>query len=497
MACQLPVDCLEEIIEFLETDKFTLYTCLLVNRLWCKISVRILWRNTFDFIYHEKSSNIYPSILSTLIACLPDESKNLLYNNGISISPPTSKPLLFNYASFFKTLSIFGISRMIASVLKDKLSLISKDKNSLVVNEIIKMFANQIPSLKKLNYYHHYYYNNHKFNISFPQFPGMSDLSELCCKSDLPSDFFYQLTQICHNLQSISVDFSSSIKDELKELISSQNNLKNFNLSAFNGGSWNDIIPVITEHSHTITKLKFRSDDDSSFSFISSFSNLQELLFSFLDGVLEDFRRLQYVNFPKLQILKIPYKCPKPEYVIKFLENNGKNLKKFYTSENDKDLSLSIAQFCPNLKSLFIVFNDGELDILKTILINCQYLESIKIRCGKDCLSEKEVLETVARYSPNNFRELKIHHHITCSDASPNDLESFFMCWERRTPKKLLSFIIIGELPFTIIGNMEYHLYCGYNSFEALKVIEKYENLGTIKFVTKSEGEVDEEEEYF
>ncbi|CAB5396017.1 unnamed protein product [Rhizophagus irregularis] len=236
MACQLPVDCLEEIIEFLETDKFTLYTCLLVNR-FC-----------------------------TLIACLPDESKNLLYNNGISISPPTSKPLLFNYASFFKTLSIFGISRMIASVLKDKLSLISKDKNSLVVNEIIKMFANQIPSLKKLNYYHHYYYNNHKFNISFPQFPGMSDLSELC---------------------------------------------------SFNGGSWNDIIPVITEHSHTITKLKFRSDDDSSFSFISSFSNLQNCYFH---SLMEYLKILEGYNMLIFQItnFKNSYKCPKPEYVIKF-----------------------------------------------------------------------------------------------------------------------------------------------------------------------------------
>ncbi|PKB92538.1 hypothetical protein RhiirA5_368445, partial [Rhizophagus irregularis] len=124
---------------------------------------------------------------------------------------------------------------------------------------------------------------------------------------------------------------------------------------------------------------------------------------------------------------------------MKFLENNGKNLKEFYTGENNKDLSLSIARFCPNLKNLFVLFNNGELDVLKTILISCQYLESIKIWCGINYLSEKEVLETVAKYSTNNFCELKIHH-ITTSDASPDDLESFFICWERRTPKKLLSF---------------------------------------------------------
>ncbi|GBC15328.2 hypothetical protein GLOIN_2v1876960 [Rhizophagus irregularis DAOM 181602=DAOM 197198] len=200
---------------------------------------------------------------------------------------------------------------MIVNVLENGLSLISKDKNSLVANEIIKMLANQITSLKKLSCYHSHYYK-HNFNISFPYFPGARDLSELCCSSDLPSDFFNQLSQICHNLQSISIDFRSIVNSSVKDLISSQNNLKDLNLSAFDDGSWTDIIPAITKHSHTITKLKFRN-------------------------------------------------------------------------------------------------------------------------------------------------------------ASPDDLESFFICWERRTPKKLLS--------FTIIGNIEYQLHCGYNSLETLKVIEKYENL--------------------
>ncbi|CAB4417933.1 unnamed protein product [Rhizophagus irregularis] len=137
---------------------------------------------------------------------------------------------------------------------------------------------------------------------------------------------------------------------------------------------------------------------------------------------------------------------------MKFLENNGKNLKKFYANESNKDLRLSIAKFCPNLKSLFITFMDDEQD---------------------SYLSVKEVFETVAINSPSNFRELKIRH-ITNSDASTDDLESFFACWERRTPKKLLS--------FTIIEDMGYHLYYFHNSL--IKVIEKYENLGTIKFAT-------------
>ena len=45
----LPADCLNEIFENLEDDKVTLHSCLLVNRLWCEVSVRILWRNIWNY----------------------------------------------------------------------------------------------------------------------------------------------------------------------------------------------------------------------------------------------------------------------------------------------------------------------------------------------------------------------------------------------------------------------------------------------------------------
>ena len=38
---KLPVDCLNEIFEYLEDDADTLRSCLLVNRLWCETSVGI------------------------------------------------------------------------------------------------------------------------------------------------------------------------------------------------------------------------------------------------------------------------------------------------------------------------------------------------------------------------------------------------------------------------------------------------------------------------
>ena len=101
---QLPADCLNEIFEYLEQDKVTLHSCLLVSHLWCEISIRILWRDVWNFKC--KSNVSSKALLSTLIACLPNESRYLLHKNGIFISTSPSKLPLFKYASFCKVLSI-------------------------------------------------------------------------------------------------------------------------------------------------------------------------------------------------------------------------------------------------------------------------------------------------------------------------------------------------------------------------------------------------------
>src|SRR5688572_120137 len=90
MACQLPTDCLNGIFDHLE-NTVTLRSCLLVSRLWCEASVPTLWARIQN--YH------------TLIACLPRESKEILFKNDIVIATLVSRPPLFNYVAFIKILS--------------------------------------------------------------------------------------------------------------------------------------------------------------------------------------------------------------------------------------------------------------------------------------------------------------------------------------------------------------------------------------------------------
>src|ERR1043165_2807449 len=263
MPCPLPADCLVEVFENLE-DKITLHSYLLVCRSWCEISVRTLWKDIWDFkdiITHRSSA-----ILSILIACLPNDSKELLHNNEIFISTPTSKPPLFNYASFCKVLSIDEIGRIVDKGIKNNASITissSNYKKYLVAKEILKMFMDQISSLKKLTYYTH----NITDEISY--FPRARDclanLSELCCSSNIHFD---QISQICHNLQSLVINFENEVSNSLKELVSSQNNLKNLILFACDDYSWEDIIPALAKHSNTLTKLQLYWYCDLPLSFV-------------------------------------------------------------------------------------------------------------------------------------------------------------------------------------------------------------------------------------
>src|ERR1044072_3120387 len=135
---QLPADCLNEIFEYFDNDKITLHSCLLVNRLWCEISVRILWTTVWNY--------------DTLIACLSNESKEILYKNKIISSISISRPPLFNYVAFIRNLEIDNI---IKNTLKNYQSTTPQNlnyKKYIIAQEIYKLF-DQIFSLKELHFY--------------------------------------------------------------------------------------------------------------------------------------------------------------------------------------------------------------------------------------------------------------------------------------------------------------------------------------------------------
>ncbi|GET00382.1 hypothetical protein GLOIN_2v1531010 [Rhizophagus clarus] len=465
---QLPVDCLSEIFEYLKDDKITLHSCMLVNRLWCKVSVRIFWRDVC-------SSNF-----NTLIACLPNESKEILYKNGITISTLTSKTPIFNYASFCKVLSVNRVHYKIENLLNNQQNNSSSSFNNkvhIVTQEIFKMFMKEISSLNNLVLL---LYPNITFNL----FPGAKDclknLSELHCNTNISTDLFYQLSQICYNIQSFTLEVEEIVSNGLADLISVQRNLKCFIMVLYFGledNSLTDIIPsLMLKLPNTLVKLElFGPNYYIPLLFIDKFSNLQELKLSFiLNESFINFEKLQPTLFPQLQVIKFKEKFSTIELLIKFLENNGKNLKEirfgdFYGCSNNS-LNLAIAKFCPSLRKLFIGIKHNELETLKIIFNNCKNLESIKIRCGGEFLSEKEALETVAKYSQNIYELILCHLFAVRFELLPEELETFFISWIDRNPQKSLSLVVITYDENSLDTN-----------YENIEIINKYIKLRVIK----------------
>jgi hypothetical protein len=102
--------------------------------------------------------------------------------------------------------------------------------------------------------------------------------------------------------------------------------------------------------------------------------------------------------------------------------------------------------------------------MLRDIFNDHQDLESVSI-C--DAMDEEEILRMVTKYSPKNFHRLNMWK-FERSELLPETLESFFISWGNRTPRKSLILIVTYE---------------GGDFFakENLMVIEKYKRLGIVK----------------
>ncbi|CAG8609168.1 9979_t:CDS:1 [Funneliformis mosseae] len=462
MPRNLPADCLNEIFEYLEDDD--LQSCLLVSRFWCETSVQIFWREIQNF--------------NTLLICLPNNSKTILSENGVTISASASRPPLFHYTVFIKSLWIDEICQSIIRFILPiyhHINMEDFEKNQhfiVIAREIFKMLMNQT-SLKHLCFF-----TRKNLNLPCFNYPGeddcLRDLTELKCGSDLYPDIFYKLSQLCHNLRSLKIIFGNSVSNGLSELVSVQKHIKCLELNFCD--LWANKSQPFTNFPNTLTKLcisqgRYRIP----WSLISKLSNLQELSLALSNeiGGLKDFKKLQHSVFPQLQILKFESGCPDGEYLIKFLENNGKNLNDLILCKIiDGTLNLDIGKFCPNLRSLCTAFPDGDIKSLKVIFNACQQLETMKMIFGDFLVNERELLEIVVEFSPKKFYNLSVYLGVLVFPETTFQwgLRSILERWANRKPCIPLSLSIKSN------SKMDIKL-----SKSNIKIIEEFKKLGAIK----------------
>ncbi|CAI2176035.1 16910_t:CDS:1 [Funneliformis geosporum] len=196
---------------------------------------------------------------------------------------------------------------------------------------------------------------------------------------------------------------------------------------------------------------------------------------------------LQDIIFPQLLILKFDRSSPYEKKLIKFLENNGKNLKELFLSEkidsiNDYSLlNITIATFCPNLKSLRTsLSSESNVNLLTLILKHCKQLEFIEIMCYDSYGSwEHKVMEIIVEFSPKKFYELNSVLGVDdkLDTLFIKELKSIFESWSNRMPCILR---ILRKLTMVTYSEFENGL-----RERNVEIIKELENIGVIKKLIK------------
>ena len=131
---KLNKDVLFLILAELQNDRKSLYSCLFVNRTWCKTTVPILWKDPLKLCPSDNKKILFDVILLHL----PEESRDILKNHEIDLFAKLHQHPLFNYISFWRYLNLSILENMIIS-LKSKTPIIRSEILKLLINENTKL----------------------------------------------------------------------------------------------------------------------------------------------------------------------------------------------------------------------------------------------------------------------------------------------------------------------------------------------------------------------
>src|SRR5205809_449478 len=181
---KLNKDILFLIFEELQDDSKSLFSCLLVNRLWCETVIPILWRNPwcYDINYSNKS---YLFIIITFY--LFHDTKEFLTRQGIQLPSILYQSLLFDYLSFCKSINVNTINSIIS--IGSSLAY----NQFLLQQEFYSLFMRKCPELKYLDM------KSIKHQIfCFPEARTcLESLCELKFDTSIDPSYFYGLSYIC------------------------------------------------------------------------------------------------------------------------------------------------------------------------------------------------------------------------------------------------------------------------------------------------------------
>ncbi|PKC00799.1 hypothetical protein RhiirA5_427680 [Rhizophagus irregularis] len=418
---RLNFDILTLIFVELRKDHKSLHSFLLVNRVWCRLVVPILWRKCLYTYIDIKSSK---KLSNVILSYLSSSSKQLLLDNNIML-PSTifSKPLTFNYISFCKYMNNFIIYNIIDTVFIPDIEKIKKRNHlNLLKREVCKLFVSQCKNIKKLSW---------KTFQTLSSFPGaqtcFSQLYSLIIDMNfVNSDSLYEMSQICKDLNQLTICGCSRDIPGLISLIDAQKKLKIvsiiFNTEIEKKMDCEELSRVLAKKGSTINNLTLCSSVGYiSHSFLTSLVNLKSL-YIYHNYDYDDYKEVmefqQYnlinVNFPYLQYLIIEGLTCFKECAILVEKTKGNILSvDVNTIEippmNTGMLIKVIANNCPKIEKLSTYFEFEDLIYAKLLLVNCSNLTYLTFKSLNENYNiGDELVEILIKFSPKSLTKITL-----------------------------------------------------------------------------------------
>ncbi|CAB5185245.1 unnamed protein product [Rhizophagus irregularis] len=466
----LNIDCLILIFNELSSDNNSLYSCLLVNKEWCHLVIPILWGNYPNYTICINSTEKFFNII---LSCLSTSSKQLLIDNNIRLSQTILSKSSFNYVSLCKFLKIEIINNIINMIFRKEILTnvdYSKERD-LLEQEIYKLFVSQCEGIKELEW------QSSQPIVSFPgASTGFSQLYNL--NIDLfyvNSNSLYEMSQICKDLNELTIKGCSQDIPGLISLIDAQRNLKSVSFDfQTKEGTCEELSKALARKGCTINNLSlYGSVDIIPLSFLMSLNNLKDLIiyydFESYGRILKFQKYLANSKFPDLQILDISDDLLCFKELSMLIENTNGNIMDIfvYTSnksaENTGMFINSISNNCPKIEFLTTYLGPKDLIHIKSLLKNCRNLKSLRFNSLNEIKNIGDgLLNILAKFSPKSLSSISISGKWKYSVGS---FENLFESYKKR---RLLHFDIHDEIV--------------YITTEHAKVVKKYFDEGVIAY---------------
>jgi hypothetical protein len=444
---------INEIIHYFKNDFSTLYSCILINRTWCRLTIPLLWENPFS---NPNKNYQFIEIY------LNEEDKKKLNEYGINIKIPlnNNKTTLFNYPNFIKSLNL----REIQLCIEKWISINSNNKKyftesmKLIYKSLFKIFINNKANLNTFKVSDIKYFNDSNIIELILQNPNfINDIKNLKLITNQYFKFLTILSNNCKSISTLYLEFNEihdiiPIEKSIINIIESQKNLENISFVQktflFKQNKFhlhNSLLSLKNSNcSNTLKTIIFYNIDFKNINIIKEvfeqLNVLESIHLLYCLSLNNDFiQQIISINKPfKLKSLFLSSRFFQIESFQSLLQKSGYYLENvgfgFFTNELKQQLLELIIKYCTKVKFLELLgFNDQciflTFDIIDNIGENLNYLsidnEIIKL--------SSIVLRELGQILPNKLEYLKL-----CLKINPSDFELFLKKSQNTFIKKLL-----------------------------------------------------------